>query len=168
MTKNKRSLALSLLVILTLPCGIDASNLTVPKMDDAVKSYKDRKLAQSLAQFKQIHDAGTCNELIHYYMALCYQGLNQINMARQEYTNVTKGKVPGLKAMSQNALNSLNRWGQHRSYEGNGNNFQRYSVASSKTGASGARGSNSGNITGSNGKLKEIIVDMPPPTGGGC
>lgn len=164
MSKNKRNLALSLLIMITWPSLAGASNLTVPKMEDAVKSYKDRKLAQSLAQFKQIHDAGTCNELIHYYMALCYQGLNQINMAKQEYSNVVKGKVPSLKAMSQNALNSLNRWGQHRSYEGNGNNFQRYSLASSRTGSAGRAG---GAGSPSSGKLKEIVVEMQPPAGGG-
>ncbi len=135
-----------------------AGSLTVPKFEDCCKSYKEKKYAQALAQFRQLHNSGTCNEHIHYYMALCCQSLNQVAQARKEYEAVMKGKVPALKAYSQTALANLNRWSQHRAYEGNGNNFARYSSGSQ---FSGARSKVEA-------PLKEIIVDMPPPSGGGC
>lgn len=105
-----------------------ASNMTSNGLDEAVKSYKDRKYSQSLGQFKQLHDAGMCNSLIHYYMALNYQSLNQIAAAKQEYQTVARGSNNSLKQNAEVALASLDRWSQHRSYAGNGNVFARYGV----------------------------------------
>lgn len=134
-----------------------ASNLSALKMDDAVKSYQERKYSACLGQLKQLHSAGLCTDTVHYYMALCYQQLNQIAAAKQEYQTVANGKTANLKANAQVALNSLERWSQHRSYEGNGNVFSRYSSASS------ARRS-----PRSSPPPKEISFDIPiTSTGGG-
>lgn len=138
-----------------------ASNLASVKMDDAVKSYNTRKYSQSLNQLQQLHSSGYCTDAVHYYMALNYQQLNQISAAKQEYQTVVKGKTPNLKANAQTALASLDRWSQHRSYEGNGNNFARYSTMSSASGPKRYSPSNTGTA-------KEISFEVPVTmTGGG-
>lgn len=150
--------------LLVLQGASFAGNLTAPKMDEAVKSYRDRQYSQSLAQFKQLHNSGTCNELIHYYMALCYQGMNQIASARTEYMTVMKGRSAPLRQNAQYALSQIDRWNRHRSYEGNGpSSWQQTSLLASRRGGSSRPGASS-----SGGPLKEIIIDMPAPSGGGC
>src|SRR5579883_3336223 len=136
-----------------------ASNLTAIQMDNAIKSYNQHKYSQALTQLRQLHSSGACTDSIHYYMALCYQQLNQISAARQEYETVAKGKTANLRANAQTALASLDRWSQHRSYEGNGNYFDRYSTVSSAAGSSARPTS---------GVAKEISFDIPVNmTGGG-
>lgn len=152
-------LALALLAGANFPSL--ASNLTSAKMDDAVKSYNEHKYSQCLTQLRQLHLAGVCNDSVHYYMGLSYQGLNQISAAKQEYQTVAKGKTPSLRANAQAALAGLDRWSQHRSYQGNGNYFDRYSTVSSAS-------SSSRRFSGNSGTAKEITFEAPiNATGGG-
>lgn len=146
------------------PCS--ASNLTSrpAQYSEAVQSYKDRKYSQALSQFKRMHDTGMCNDMVHYYMALCYQSLSQIAAAKTEYYSVSRSKTPALRQNALYAMASLDQWNQHRLYQGNGNNFQRYG-----TGRGGGR-SSFASSGGSNRPppLKEIAIEMTPPAGGRC
>ncbi len=139
-----------------------ASNLTSrpAQYSEAVQSYKDKKYSQSLAQFKRMHDAGMCNDMVHYYMALCYQSLSQIAAAKSEYYTVARSKNAALRQNAQYALASLDQWNQHRLYQGNGNNFSRYSTARS--------GGSSFSSSYRPPPLKEITIEMTPPAGGRC
>ena len=151
---------LTVTVLLASGNMAQSSNLTNVKMDDAIRSYNEHKYSQSLSQLRQLHIAGVCTDSVHYYMALNYQQLNQISSAKQEYQTVAKGKTPNLRANAQIALASLDRWSQHRSYEGNGNVFDRYSTVSSA--------SSSKRYKPGNGSAKEITFDIPiNATGGG-
>ncbi len=161
---NRKHLAAAFASLCLMQTASFAGNLTAPKMDEAVKSYKDRQYAQSLAQFRQLHNSGTCNELIHYYMALCYQGMNQISSARTEYATVMKGRSTALRQNAQYALSQIDRWNRHRSYSGNGpSNWQQMPLM-----ASNRKGGISTTSSGPGGPIKEIIIDMPAPSGGGC
>ncbi len=133
-----------------------ASNITSsPSLyNEAVQSYKDKKYSQSLSQFKKMHDRGLCNDMVHYYMALCYQCQSQVAAAKAEYSNVARSKSPNLRQNALYALASLDQWSQHRSYQGNGNVFQRYG-----TGGSSGR---------SFAPPRSISIDVPISTGGGC
>lgn len=149
-------IALALAVALLPSTAALANN---PKLDEAVKSYKDRKYSQSLNQFKVLHDGGMCNELVHYYMALNYQSLNQITSARKEYATVVQGRSPSLKANAQSALNAMSQWSQHRAYEGNGNIFQRSGSGSGRPQI--ATKLQTANRPGAN----EINFEIPAPQG---
>ncbi|MBX9686957.1 MAG: hypothetical protein K2X27_09660 [Candidatus Obscuribacterales bacterium] len=139
-----------------------ASNLSSspPPFQEAVKSYKDRKYSQALQQFKKMHELGQCNDLVHYYTGLCYQALSQINSARSEFGSVARSKDPTIRRNAAYAIASLNQWSQHRLYQGNGNNFDRFSNTSAGNLAS------RGNLANS-GPGKDITFDIPMPSGGG-
>jgi hypothetical protein len=124
-------LAVVVLVASVLPAAVLASNLTVgtPQFDEATRAYKEKKYAQSLAQFRQMHEAGLCNDTVHYYMGLCYQSLCQVAFARQQYTIVSQSKNANLRTNAQAALTALDSWELHRLYKGNGNVFSRYGAA---------------------------------------
>lgn len=158
MLKRSGKLSVIASMAICLLCPAFAAPLTtVSKFDEAVKSYKDKKYSQSLSQLQKLHDGGMCTDTIHYYMGLCYQSLNQISAAKQEYETVAKGKTPALRANAETALAGLNQWSQHRSYQGNGNNFARYSTPN-QVNRLGSRNST---------VAREISFDIPMPTGGG-
>lgn len=137
-----------------------ASNLTnnPPEYDQAISDYKAKKYSAALVQLKKLHETGKCNDMAHYFMALCYQGLNQISCAKSEYLSVSKSKNPSLRLYSERALASIERWSQHRLYEGNGNYFDKYSSSPRRISSSGAAGKDQ--------PISEINIQMPPPTGG--
>lgn len=148
-----RLIVLALALAFTFPgSALLASNLTLnqPEYEQAVKDYKERKYSQTISRLRKLHETGQCNDMVHYYMALSYQCLNQIGSARQEYTNLSRSKSAVLKNNAQRALAALNQWSQHRLYEGNGNNFSRYSSGPARIAA----------------KPKPITFDIPAPTGG--
>jgi hypothetical protein len=130
---DKRILVTVSVLACLVPAGIVlASDVTAVKgaaaqFDDASKAYKDKKYSQSLSQFKQLHDSGRCNDMVHYYMALCYQSLSQISFAQSEYTLVSQSKDVNLKTYATQALSAIDEWKQHRLYQGSGYGFARYS-----------------------------------------
>lgn len=159
--RSSRTTATGLILVIAACAAVNpafSSNVSSVKFDDAVKSYKDHKYSQSLTQLQQLHAAGLCNDMVHYYMALDYQAMSQMNSARQEYQKVATGSNPGLKGYAQAALASLDQWSQHRSYDGNGNVFARYSSSTPRAAYSPSSKS---------GVAKEISFTMQPPAGGG-
>ena len=93
-------------------------------LDDPVHLYNQRQYASALAKFKELVRKNPKDNKSHYYMALCYQGLNQIRQAQAEYMWVyTNGTDARLKYNSWLAISNIDRWSQHRAYEGQGNVF---------------------------------------------
>lgn len=62
--------------------------------------------------------------LVYYYSGLCYQGSNQLRMAKSQYTMVLQtSKDQQLRYHSQLAIASLERYAATRTYKGQGNKF---------------------------------------------
>ncbi len=100
--------------------------------EQAVQNYKARKFPQALAGFRNELRSRPSDPMTHYYMALCYQGMNQISLAKQEYQIVMAGNDPRLKNYAASGLTQL---GQYKS------TYSGYSGSSSKSTLASASGS---------------------------
>lgn len=99
-----------------------------PVLASAVQDYNQRKYRDALTKLDGLSRGGQANDKAHYYMALCYQGINQMATAKSEYQWVyANGRDATLKYNAWQALKSMDRWSQHRAYSGQGNNFARSS-----------------------------------------
>lgn len=127
-------LPVGIIALVVLPYA-QAGNVTAtPMFNEAVQAYNGRRYAEALKKFNSLVQSGHNTDMVHYYMALCYQGQNQISMAKAEYSLVSaQSHDPALRGNAQRALASIDRWSAHRSYEGNGNVFQRYSRPSARS-----------------------------------
>jgi len=94
--------------------------------DHAVDDYKAGKYGEALGHFYELNKKNGKDTLTHYYMGLCYQCLNQVARAQMEYSWVYYyGKDNTLRYNAQTALTTLAKYQSHRTYEGQGNNFDR-------------------------------------------
>src|SRR5262249_10199077 len=86
------------------------------------KSYSAGRYSEALAQLAMVQPSA----ISHYYSGLCYQGLNQLQLARREFAMALLGcKDPKLKKNSETAIAYLNHYSATRTYKGQGNNFLR-------------------------------------------
>ena len=73
-----------------------------PTFNEGVQAYNHRQYSQALSKFSELERLGQGSELVHYYMALSYQGLNQISMAKAEYSFVSaRARDAGLRVNAQ-------------------------------------------------------------------
>lgn len=106
----------------------------------AISDFQARKYAQALSGFQNASRSNPSDPLCHYYMALCYQYMNQVGLACKEYQWVaSNSRDLKLKAQAQAGLTQLSRYQSQRAQSG-----------SSSTGAKGA-GTNSNLRSGSAG-----------------
>jgi hypothetical protein len=97
--------------------------------DKAVEAYNNHQYSAALSQFQSVSAANPGDVMSHYYMGLCNQYLSQMGAAHAEYDWVyNHTSDPALRQNSSTALQQLDSWGQHRSYEGQGNVTQQASV----------------------------------------
>ncbi len=82
-----RILKASLFLLLSQPLSVFAAS---PAFDQAVQQYKARRYSTALSGFQTALKSNPSDAMTHYYMALCYQGVNQMAQARQEYEWVTR------------------------------------------------------------------------------
>lgn len=122
-------LALSGLFYLLQPSAALATGI-----DEAIKDYQSRNYPQALSKLRDLSGKpGQPQDKIHYYMALCYQGTNQMSQAKGEYNWVyANSKDNTLRYNAYQALQGMERWSAHRSYEGQGNTFDRHSPANTR------------------------------------
>lgn len=127
--KSSRVIAPFLLLVVILTPYSQAANVTsIPLFNEGVQAYNKRSYSEALKKFNALIQSGHNTDMVHYYMALCYQGQNQIAQAKSEYSLVAaQSHDPSLRTNAQRALASIDKWSTHRAYQGNGNNFQRYS-----------------------------------------
>lgn len=129
----------ALLAVISYPYCLAGSLTSLPLFNEGVQAYNQRHYAEALRKFNTCIQSGHNTDMVHYYMALCYQAQSQISQAKAEYSLVSaQSHDPTLRANAQNALSSIDRWSAHRNYQGNGNVFQRYSRPSTPSLNSGA------------------------------
>lgn len=99
-----------------------------PALTQAVQDYNAKKYRDAITKLDNLSRSGQANDKSHYYMALCYQAINQMATAKNEYMWVySNGKDAKLRYNAWQALMSMDKWSQHRAYQGNGNEFSRLS-----------------------------------------
>ncbi|HEY9716087.1 MAG TPA: hypothetical protein V6C69_01355 [Trichormus sp.] len=97
-----------------------------PEYKDAVHTFMDKKYADALVKFQSLDKNGYCCDMVHYYIAQCYQYTNQVRPAMLHYEWVdTYSKDPRLKYYADGAYQQLAYYNEHRTYAGQGNNFNR-------------------------------------------
>jgi len=99
---------------------------TAPAYKDAVHTFMDKKYADALVKFQTLDSTGFCCDTVHYYIAQCYQYTNQVHEAMLHYEWVdTYSKDARLKYYADGAYQQLAYYNGHRTYAGQGNNFDR-------------------------------------------
>jgi len=75
---------------------------------EGVKAYNARQYSVALGHFNAAARTAPRDPSVHYYMGLCYQGTNQMSLARQQYEWVaSQGANPGLRGQALAALGQL-------------------------------------------------------------
>lgn len=76
----------------------------------AIQAYNQRKYNEAIGQLRGIIASQPGNATAHYYMALSYQGLNQMTMAMKEYEWIANyGNDPTLRGYARQAIRSLGK-----------------------------------------------------------
>ncbi|HEY9789231.1 MAG TPA: hypothetical protein V6D22_02450 [Candidatus Obscuribacterales bacterium] len=116
---NKKYLLLAALLLVT-----SAPAQAGTTFDSAVADYNNHNYGSALDKLQKLERANPNNEQIHYYMALSFQGADQIASAREEYSWVSdNAKSEQLKQNANTALQNIAKWSRTRNYAGNGNYF---------------------------------------------
>lgn len=103
-----------------------------------VKLFAQKNYAAALKCFYQVDASGLCCDMVHYYIGQCYQKTNQTAAAQQHYDWVlTRSKDPQLRAYADYGNQVMAYYSQHRTFAGQGNNFDRGGMGGS--GSSGSR-----------------------------
>ncbi len=92
----------------------------------AIADYNQGKYKNAVVRLEDVDRRGLCNERTHYYIGLCYQSMNQTVLAQMHYQWVLQyGKDATLKSYAQSAYQQIAYYQGHRTYAGQGNNFER-------------------------------------------
>jgi tetratricopeptide (TPR) repeat protein len=97
--------ALALLAICSL--SVVPSFAGPPSFKQATSDYQAGKYQVALIEFEKFRESYPTNLQVRYYEALCYQGLNQLDKAREEFQFVIDNDEGRLKASAQAGLKQL-------------------------------------------------------------
>jgi hypothetical protein len=97
-----------------------------PTYKDAIGAFQKKDYADALKNFQVLDSTGFCSDTVHYYIAQCYQNTNQTVAAEQHYNWVLeRSKDVTLRRYAEYANQCLAYYSGHRTYGGQGNNFDR-------------------------------------------
>lgn len=83
----------------------------LPSFDEAVAAYNNKQYGQALTILQAISKANPQVDMAHYYMALCYQRMNQMSQAKSQYDWVAEhSSNPTLKDNARTGARSLARY----------------------------------------------------------
>jgi tetratricopeptide (TPR) repeat protein len=108
-SKLLRKATLSLLAL----CFISASfisgqnALAAPTFQEGMAEYNSGKYAHALSTFQTFKASYPNNALVHYYIALCQQGLGHVDQAKAEYKWVMDSRDPSLAGKAAAGLSQL-------------------------------------------------------------
>lgn len=113
---TNKELSLGLLVAMVSVLSSTPAFGAPPGFDDGVKAYNSRQYSNALARFQQVARSAPSDALNRYYMGLCYQGLNQFALAKQQYEYVyATSRDSSLRASCSRALSGLGRYQSQKS-----------------------------------------------------
>jgi hypothetical protein len=109
-----------------------------PTYKDAVNYFGIKNYSAALQSFQTLDSTGYCCDLVHYYIGQCYQNTNQTVAASQHYNWVVERSTDErLRTYADYANQTMAYYNAHRTYAGQGNNFNRYNGGRSAGGGGG-------------------------------
>jgi tetratricopeptide (TPR) repeat protein len=85
----------------------DTGSSAPPTFNEAVKDYNSGDYRKALIKFQKFRDANPSNLVVRYYQGLCYQGLNALSEAREEFSFVVQNDTGDLRAKAKVGLDRL-------------------------------------------------------------
>jgi hypothetical protein len=86
-----------------------------PLYKDAVADFNGKKYGPALEKFTQLDQSGFCCDMIHYYLAQCYDYLNQVEQAQINYSWVVAyTQDPSLRTYATYGYQKLAYYNAHR------------------------------------------------------
>jgi len=117
----------------------DAAIAKSPAFVKAARAYQQGKYKEAITLLENLDAHGGCCQWTHYYLGLCYQGLNQLGLSYRHYEWVLSfGKDPNLRRYSQFAQETLTYYAANRTYAGQSGIMG--AVAESRGGGGGGGG----------------------------
>lgn len=117
-----------------------AQLMSNPTYKEAIGYFQKKNYADALKDFQILDSTGFCSDTVHYYIAQCYQNTNQTVAAEQHYGWVLeRSKDATLRRYAEYANQCLAYYSGHRTYSGQGNNFDRGSRGGYGGGGGGGR-----------------------------
>jgi hypothetical protein len=107
-----------------------------PGFAEGVRAYNTRQYRQALIFFTQARGGAPTDPLIHYYMGLSYQGMNQMTLAKQEYAYVAQSSNRQLAAQASAALTNVSRYST--AYGGSGSSSSPVIASAPQSSSAGA------------------------------
>lgn len=102
------------LCLMTFVSGWTSYAARASEIDDAIKLYEDKSYSNALRLLDRLNQSKPM-DMSHYYAGLCYQNLNQVQRAEDEFKWVyCQGKDARLRYYSWSALNTLAKYKAHR------------------------------------------------------
>ena len=115
-----------------------------PRFVKALQSYQKKDYRDAISNLEYVDAHGGCCEWTHYYLGLCYQGINQVGLAYRHYEWVTaRAKNASLRKYAQYGCESVTYYAANRTYGGQGGILAAaaYSQSGGGGGGSGCSGS---------------------------
>ena len=101
---------------------VDSRVASLYKQDQfrlALKDFNEKKYGPAAEGFWKLDKAGYCCDVIHYYLAQCYQFNGQLEQATQNYNYVLSySKDETLRKYSQYANDTLAYYSANRTHNG--------------------------------------------------
>ncbi len=116
----------ALLTVIAIPCFVFAANAAY---DQAIGAYKARNYRGAIQGFQTVLKSNPSDPMAHYYLALCFQGTNQMALARQEYTWVSSCNNAQLRSYAASGLANLSKYPSSYSGSGGHSSFSSNTVA---------------------------------------
>lgn len=101
--------------------SVDQTVVKLPGFIKACAAYKEGKYLNAIKELEYIDTHGGCCQWTHYYLGLCYQGLNQVGLAYRHFGWVLSyGRDVNLRRYSQYGQDTLTYYAANRTYGGQG------------------------------------------------
>ncbi|MBU6453574.1 MAG: hypothetical protein KGS72_17475 [Cyanobacteria bacterium REEB67] len=110
-----------------------------PRFVKALQSYQKRDYRDAISNLEYVDAHGGCCEWTHYYLGLCYQGINQVGLAYRHYEWVTaRAKNASLRKYAQYGCDSVTYYAANRTYGGQGGILAAAAYSQSSGGGGGS------------------------------
>lgn len=87
------------------------SNSAPASMEQALIDFQAKRYSQALSGFQNVSRSNQRDPLCHYYLALCYQNMNQIALSSKEYQWVAaNSRDPKIRSQAQVGLAQMQHY----------------------------------------------------------
>ncbi|MBU6455537.1 MAG: hypothetical protein KGS72_27440 [Cyanobacteria bacterium REEB67] len=104
---RRATISLLALAFISALLGNALNALAAPSFQEGMAEYNSGKYAHALGTFQTFKASYPNNALVHYYIALCQQGLGHIDQAKAEYKWVMESRDPQLAGKAAAGLSQL-------------------------------------------------------------